>query len=287
MFPDLSSRYHAELLAERERVAQSGSFRDKVRYDLVERPTYACGLLMAADMARYCGISHITAIEFGVAEGKGLLNLCQLADAVTTETGVGISIVGFDTGAGLPHLADHRDHPEIWSPGDFAGVDKAALEHAIAPHGRMVWGEIADTIPQEIPKLSADAPLGFVSLDVDLYHSTFSAMKIFNAPAATLLPVVISYFDDTLGSPARIGSLFRNRWCGQLAAIDDFNAQHQARKVDSLRTLKARRPLDRELWLDQMYGLHVLDHPLRQVGATRPALKMHDHGAHDIMAWPL
>lgn len=287
MFPDLSSRYHPDLLAEREHVSTGGSFRERVRYDLVERPTYACGLLMAADMARYCGVSHITAVEFGVAEGNGLLNLCALAPQIEAETGVRISVIGFDTGAGLPELYDYRDHPEIWSVGDFAGVDRAALEARIAPHGRMVWGEIADTIPVEIAKLTADAPLGFVSLDVDLYHSTISAMRIFRAPATSLLPVVISYFDDTLGSPLRIGSLFRNRWSGQLGAIDDFNAQHEYRKVDTIRTLKARRPLSQELWLDQMYGLHVLDHPLRQVGAERPALKMGEHAAHDIMAWPL
>src|SRR5436190_14461173 len=113
-------RYPAALLAERERVAMVGSFRETVRYDLVPRPHYAFGLLTAADIARFCGVKKIIAIECGVAAGEGLLNLCELAEMVSHETGIEFIIYGFDTGNGLPPLQDYRDHPEIWTEGDFS-----------------------------------------------------------------------------------------------------------------------------------------------------------------------
>ena len=131
------------------------------------------------------------------------------------------------------------------------------------------------------------APVGFASIDVDIYSSTVSTLKLFEMEAPKLLPVTVCYFDDTLGAPSRIGSLMRNRWAGQLLAIDEFNAQDRPRKLDIVRTLKTRRPLDKELWLDQMYGLHVLDYPLRQVGAKRPALSMGEHGGTNTFEWPL
>jgi hypothetical protein len=280
----LADKYHNTILESRERAA-NGSFRERVRYDLIERPNYACGLLAAADMARFCGVERITAIEFGVAEGHGLRNMCELAAMVMQETGVEFDIIGFDTGAGLPELEDYRDHPEIWSVGDFAGANRAALEQALPRNARIVWGDIRDTLDKAIVELKA--PVGFIANDLDLYSSTVASFPLLEANPDKLLPVIIAYFDDTLGSPSRIGSLFRNRWCGQLAAIDDFNREHRYRKIDHLRTLKARRPLDKELWLDQMYGVHVLDHPFRQVSAQRNALKMDEHGHHDPMAWLL
>jgi len=285
MFLDLSDKYHEKVLADRGHVAASGSFRERVRYDLVDRPHYAAGLLAAADMARFCGEHTITAIEFGVAEGHGLHNMSQLAAQVTEETGIHFEILGFDTGKGLPELEDYRDHPEIWRAGDFGSGDRAALKMALNANTQIIWGDIRDTLSEAMTRLNA--PVGFLANDLDLYSSTKASFELLKGDSSHLLPVVITYFDDTLGSPTRIGSLFRNRWCGQLAAIDEFNREHDERKIDPLRTLKARRPLDKELWLDQMYGVHVLDHPLRQPGATREPLTMDAHGDYDPMAWPL
>jgi len=284
-FPQLSSRYHSEILKEREWAAKHGGFRDRVRFDLVDRPQYAFGVLAAADIARFCGVGRITVIEFGVAEGKGLFNLCALAEEVSHVTDVRIEVVGFDTGQGLPRLEDYRDHPEIWSEGDFGGIGQELMESKLPYNARMVWGDVRDTLREAVRSLRS--PVGFVANDLDLYSSTLASLSLFDAPIDKLLPVVITYFDDTLGSPTRMGSLFRNRWCGQLAAIDDFNLSHQRRKIDQIRTLKARRPLDRELWLDQMYAVHAFDHPLRQAGSRTQSMSMDAHGEHDRMAWPL
>src|SRR5437899_8161101 len=101
-------------------VAVFGGFRAKVSWDLVNRPHYAYGLLEAADQARQAGLNSFTAVEFGVAGGEGLLNLCLLAERVTAATGVQVRIVGFDSGQGMPPPVDWRDHPEQFGAGDFA-----------------------------------------------------------------------------------------------------------------------------------------------------------------------
>ena len=283
----LAEKYPEVLLRSREHIEASGSFRERVRYDLIDRPPYAFGLLAAADMARFCGVTRITAIEFGVAEGYGLLNVCEVAKKVSAETGVAFDILGFDTGAGLPALEGFRDHPEIWSAGDFAGVDAAALQAKLPANARIIWGDIRDTLPEFVRSLDGTSPIGFIANDLDLYSSTLASFSLLRARSDALLPIVVNYFDDTHGSPTRIGSLFRNRWCGQFAAIEDFNAAHEWRKIDRLYTLHARRPMDKELWLEQMFALHVLDHPIRQQERDRSSLKMNDHGHTDVMNWPL
>ena len=113
-------------------VALCGSFRAKVGFDLVVRPQYAFSILHAADLARACGQQRITVIEFGVASGDGLLNMCRIAASVMKATGVDIEVVGFDTGRGMPPPVDYRDHPEVFSAGDFQMHDPAALRGCLA-----------------------------------------------------------------------------------------------------------------------------------------------------------
>src|SRR5258708_6088221 len=83
-------------------VAIFGGFRAKVAWDLVNRPHYAYGLLEAAEQARQAGLDSFTAVEFGVAGGEGLLNLCALAARVSSVTAVQIRIVCFHSGQGMP-----------------------------------------------------------------------------------------------------------------------------------------------------------------------------------------
>lgn len=83
-------------------VALFGSLRTKINFDLIERRYHAFGLLRAADFAREINVNRLTVIEFGVANGSGLLNLCEVGRRITDITGVKFDIVGFDTGLGLP-----------------------------------------------------------------------------------------------------------------------------------------------------------------------------------------
>ena len=118
-------KYPEPVLAERNRVAQTGSLRERIRFDLEGRCAYAWGLLTACDAARVFNIDRITAIEFGVAHGDGLIELDRLAGLVSKETGIGIDVFGFDNAEGLPAPDSYRDHPELWTEGDFAMGDPA------------------------------------------------------------------------------------------------------------------------------------------------------------------
>jgi hypothetical protein len=124
-------------------------------------------------------------------------------------------------------------------------------------------------------------------VDLDIYHSTKASLALYEVLHEKLLPVSIAYFDDTLGSPTRMGSLFRNRWAGQLLAIDEFNASHQTRKIDEIRVLHYRRPLFHEQWLAQTYAVHVLDHPLRNRMNARQGLALDQHLETSVFDWKL
>jgi hypothetical protein len=283
---DLSLRYPPAVLAARKAVAEKGSFRERVRFDLVDRPQHAAGLLVAADVARFCGVECMLAIEFGVAEGAGLRNLAHIAATVVEETGVRVDVVGFDSGQGLPAPVDFRDHPEIWAQGDFRLPHAAALRDELPAGTDLVIGPVGETVPAFMDSLG-DRMVGFVSFDLDLYSSTADALRLFEVRPDQLLPVVATYFDDVLGGPRRIGSLFRTEAAGQLLAINEFNRNHTSRHLDPMRILPYRRPLDRELWLRRMYALHVLDHPQRSAGQHRIAMTMSEHAQTLVFDWPL
>lgn len=283
---EISLRYPEALVTARRQAEADGSFRERVRFDLVERPHHAFGLLAAADLARFAGVDTIVAIEFGVAEGAGLLNLSDIATAVANETGVRIEVVGFDSGVGLTAPLDYRDHPEIWAEGDFRLPNIDQLLEALPAGTELVLGPVAETVPAFVNALEGRV-VGFVSFDLDLYSSTADALRIFDARADQLLPVVISHFDDVLGGARRIGSLFRTEAAGQLLAIREFNSEHSERHADPMRILRYRRPLDRELWLERMYAVHVLDHPVRSVERVRPAMSMTEHARTPDFGWVL
>ena len=66
------------------------------------RPNYTWAMLHAAYLAKTLGMPRISAIEFGVAGGNGLLALENAAELVEQEMGIEVDVYGFDTGAGLP-----------------------------------------------------------------------------------------------------------------------------------------------------------------------------------------
>ena len=72
-----------------------GSFRSKKKLGNLLRPYYAYSLISAADRAKKRGIREIWALEFGVAVGRGLRILVELARQVEAETGVKVKVAGF------------------------------------------------------------------------------------------------------------------------------------------------------------------------------------------------
>jgi len=48
------------------------------------------------------------------------------------------------------------------------------------------------------------------------------------------------------------------------AAINEFNRSHELRKIDRYRFLRSDRVFKNARWIDQIYVMHLLDHPWRQ-----------------------
>lgn len=235
-------------------VAVLGNFRTKVAWDLVQRPHYAYGLMEAADQARQAGVNAFTAVEFGVAGGEGLINLCLLARRVTAATGIQIKIAGFDSGTGMPPPRDWRDHPEYFRAGDF-GMDQASLSSRLTPNCKLVIGPVDETVPEFLrTSLTPEAPLGFVAFDLDYYSSTKQALLLLVDPQpAKYLFLPILYFDDIV-----LASYCD--WAGELLAINEFNAEHAMRKIQQYRFLRSRRIFKNARWIDQIFLLHLFDH---------------------------
>ncbi len=241
-------------------VALFGTYRAKIDFDLVIRPHHAFALLKAADYARAIGISRFTAIEFGVANGAGLLNLCKIGREISRVTGIAIDVVGFDLGSGLPPPIDYRDHPEHYRVGDYPMVDRVSLLQQLPQNASIRFGPLSDTVPEMIA--AGPSPIGFISIDVDYYWSTVDALKVLNGPAEMYLPVILIYADDVTFEG-------HCEYAGELLALREFNETHKLRKITRFNMLRQRRIFQRALWIDQMFTAHIFDHSSRSDALTR------------------
>ncbi|RMF72466.1 MAG: hypothetical protein D6744_16795 [Planctomycetota bacterium] len=217
------------------------------------RRHYTWGVIQAAFVAAELKLPRITVVEFGVAGGNGLIALDMLPERLAAFFPTRIDVVGFDAGAGLPPPQDHRDHPNLWSAGDYR-MDADALRKRLS-HARLILGDVSETVPAFLA--SRPAPVGFVAFDLDYYSSTAYALRLLAADASLLLPRVYCYFDDILGFTF-------NDYGGERLAIREFNQQHADRKISPIYGL--RHQVDErfrdDAWLDQMHLAHVFDHPL-------------------------
>lgn len=240
-------------------VAIFGDVRSRTYFDLYVRPQFAFGVLHAADVAKRAGLSRVTVLEFGVAAGAGLMNLSEIAERVTRATAIGIDVVGFDGGAGLPEPRDYRDHPDLYTPGTFPMTDPGVLTRQLPGNTRLVLGQFDETVPEFVSKCSSEAPIGFVSVDVDYYFSAVDTLRIFEGEPEFYLPLTTLYFDD-------IWFEQHNPWCGERLAIREFNDRHTFRKIAPFTELRGKRLFKSARWIDQTFTLHVLDHPSRSLG---------------------
>jgi hypothetical protein len=230
-----------------------GSWERRLRSGAVRRPHYAWCLHYAALQAKGLGYKAITVVELGVAGGNGLLCLCEHAAQVRKELGVEIRLVGFDSGGGLPTTSDIRDLHYVWPSGSFE-MDRAALEKRLAGRAELVFGNVAETIPRWQPP--ADAPLGCVMFDLDLYTSTRDALPLLTK--TNVLPRIWCYFDDIRGFP----DMALTDFIGETAAIQEFNG-HPDRTIlrDNVSTARVFAGLPPESWHEKMYIYHRLSHP--------------------------
>jgi hypothetical protein len=233
----------------------------------VSRPQYLWGMLRAARTAQGLGVERMAAIEFGVAGGNGLVAMERLAERVEALLPVRIDVYGFDTGTGMPAPVDHRDAPWAIEPGYF-DMDEAALRARLR-RAELVLGPVDETVPSWAG--GEHAPVGFVALDLDFHSSTVHALGVFDAPPDRLLPRVVCYFDDIFGYGW-------NEFTGARAAIGDFNASHERRKIGGIHGLKYELPASdfRLPWPEKLYLAQHFDHPLFDRSEGRPSERWFD-----------
>lgn len=212
----LGLRYTLRLAGKARLISDS----KQLELGLVDRPHYAFGLLRAAIEARSLGYKSVTAVEFGVAGGNGLLALEQYAEQISSEIGIDIKVVGFDTGQGLPAPVDYRDLPHLWAQGDFE-MDVDRLRGRLSS-AELVLGLVAKTVPEYLETHDPESPIGFVSFDLDLWSSTVDAFNIFRSSPHHCLPRTWCYFDDIVGTTEDVG---------ELLAIREFNEEAHGRKI--------------------------------------------------------
>ena len=232
----------------------TASFQSKIAYDLFDRPHYAYCLANAARLARALNIPKISALEFGVAGGNGLLALEALSVEVEKVYGVRIQTWGFDTGEGLPAPKDYRDLPYIWKEG-FYKMDEEALRSRLN-RSELVLGDVADTVPEFVEDKNP-APIGALFLDLDFWSSTRDALRVLEAPHASVLPRVFCYCDDVISAEGG-GILCED--VGQLRALRDYNEGHDRKKIRPVAGLEYNRRI-RAVWNSQIYVHHAFDHP--------------------------
>jgi hypothetical protein len=216
------------------------------------RPQYLWPLLHAAHAARALGLPRISALEFGVAGGNGLLALERAAAAATELSGTEVDIFGFDTGAGMPAPADPKDAPWLIEPSYFK-MDEPALRARLTT-AQLVLGPVAETVPEW--SASGHAPIGFAAFDLDYYSSTMHAFGVLEGDPERLLPRIPCYFDDMFGYGW-------TDFVGERAAIDEFNGSREHRKIAKIHGLRFElQPHEfQQQWHEKLFLIHVFDHP--------------------------
>jgi tetratricopeptide (TPR) repeat protein len=226
---------------------------DRIELGIVRKPVYAYGLYRAARTASRLGVDHISAVELGVAGGKGLLALEAHASDIERMFDLKVDVYGLDTGQGLLTPEDHRDLPYHFAEGNYV-MEEERLRARLT-RAQLVLGDAAVTFAELFD--GGLAPLGFVSFDMDHYTPTAAVLARMGDDSShdRFLPRLPLYFDDVYG---RRGQDY-NRFTGELLAIREFNDANEQVKVDEDRYFRSV-PLNYE-WHHGCYILHRFEHP--------------------------
>jgi len=217
----------------------------------ITRPPYAYCLYYAALLAKRLKIYRISAIEFGVAGGNGLIAIEKLAKRIHKEIGVEIEVYGFDTSEGLPPPQSKYDIPYRVQEGFFP-MDVEALKNRLE-NAQLVLGDVKETVPTFIKKYDP-SPIGAIFYDMDYYSSTMNAFQLFQDNDSYYLPRCFMYFDDIVGGPWQ---MYGNE-NGELLAIKHFNTQNEFKKIHKNQNLSCRAS---QPWHHQIYYYHNFNHP--------------------------
>jgi CBS domain-containing protein len=180
---------------------------------------YAHCLWETSKFAKSRGYVSISAIEFGVGGGSGLVLLELYAKEISKLTGIGIEVYGFDSGAGLFPPADYRDVTQIWMAGEYK-MDFEKLQSRLY-RAKLIMGDICKTSKTFWEEYNP-APVGVMLVDVDQYTPTVAILDMFNESDEHFLPIVQMYFDDIDASM---------EFQGENLAIKEFNAKSKHCKI--------------------------------------------------------
>ncbi len=222
------------------------AYRTSIEFGEVERPHYGMCLLDAAETASRLGLKALTAIEFGVAGGNGLIALEGHAARVSEIYNIDVQIYGFDIATGLPESSDYRDMVYNWAPGSFQ-MDQAALQRRLQ-RTKLIIGDVKSTAGVFYQTYDP-APVGCIFFDLDFYSSTKAAFEIFEGNERYFLPRVQCYFDDVN---------LTNEFLGELCAISEFNAEHADKKIRRRYNFGTRLYEKWSPWL--MYGNRMFEY---------------------------
>jgi len=231
-----------------------GTFKQRLDMDAVIYPGYAYSMYNSALQAKALGIRKISAIEFGVATGHGLLAMEQHAREIEKELGIEYEVFGFDMGTGLPKPTDYKDQGYFWAESSFE-MNEERLRSTLHS-AKLIMGDVDFTI-EEFMQKEKSSPIGFISFDLDFYSSTLASFKIFSFNENMFLPRVECFMDDVCSTELLIAS----KGTGVLKAIIDFNETSKTFKkilkkegVSFLRRFRSN-------WHDKIYVFHNFNHP--------------------------
>jgi hypothetical protein len=209
-------------------------------------------------LANRLGIPKISAIEFGVAGGNGIVAMEQHAAEIRRLLGTEIEIYGFDTGEGLTPPQDYRDMPYTFKAGNYK-MDVPKLK-ARLPSATLILGDITDTANRFFEEHNP-APIGFCSMDMDYYTSTAIAFRLFSdgLPETRYLPRIFMHMDDVTGDEISL----HNEFTGEGLAIAEFNAENSDIKIAQNRSFR-KLPFNFE-WHYQSFVMHRFSHPAYSV----------------------
>jgi hypothetical protein len=233
-------------------VKSFGDYESKLKLGVIPRPNYGYCLYNSAKLAVKLGYKKISAVEFGVAGGNGLLSFEYHAEQISRLLPIEIEVYGFDTGEGLPKPLDYRDLLYHWKEG-FYRMDVEALK-AKLKIAKLILGNVSDTLGGFFER-TRPAPIGAISFDLDFYSSTKSALAILQGMHNYLMPRIFCYFDDTIGSDIEL----YNDFTGQRLAINEFNEENERIKLGVPYYLADSGYTGS--WRSQIWIAHLFAHP--------------------------
>lgn len=217
------------------------SYPVRLASDAVDRPHYGYCLYHSALLAKRLGYDKVSAIEFGVAGGNGLIAIEKNVKEIEKELDIKFEIYGFDIGSGLPEPQDYRDLP-YWFKGGFYEMDKRKLLEKLTI-SKLVIGNVKETCRNFLEEYKP-APIGCVFHDLDYYSSTRDALDLFDGPENYFLPRIFCYFDDIIGGDIDL----YNDFTGERLAINEFNKNHNHKKIAMNYHLVSKRPETQWRW---------------------------------------